>query len=104
MLQVFLNILEFGMDPQQAVEAPRFASFSFPNSFWPHAYNPGSLKAEGRLAPEVFRELEGLGHRVEAWDDWSGAAGGVCAILVDQRRGILIGGADPRRESYAIGR
>src|SRR5690606_31631939 len=40
MLQVFLNIVEFGMDPQTAVEAPRFITYSHPNSFYPHQYHP----------------------------------------------------------------
>ena len=40
MLQVFLNHALFGMPPQMAVEAPRAATYNFPNSFWPHAYEP----------------------------------------------------------------
>ena len=38
MLEVFLNIVEFGMEPQEAIEAPRVISRSFPNSFWPHGF------------------------------------------------------------------
>ena len=41
MLQVLLNMIVFDMNPQQAVEAPRFASYSFPDSFEPHSYSPG---------------------------------------------------------------
>jgi len=104
MLQTFLNIVEFGMDPQQAVEAPRFISLSFPNSFWPHTYLPGRLAVEGRLPPQTVEELARRGHQIEKWADWTDSAGGVCAILVDRERGTLVGGADPRRESYAIGR
>ena len=47
MVQLFLNVFEFGMDVQQAVEAPRFSTWSFPNSFWPHAYHPGLVGIEG---------------------------------------------------------
>ena len=47
MVQLFLNVFEFGMDVQQAVEAPRFSTWSFPNSFWPHAYHPGLVGGRG---------------------------------------------------------
>ncbi len=103
MLQVFLNVLIFGMDPQQAVEAPRFASYSFPSSFAPHSCFPGQLKMESRVRRETVVELEQLGHRVRWWPDWSWRAGGVCTIMVDQVRGVLQGGADPRRPGYAVG-
>ena len=49
MLQVFLNIHLFGMEAQEAVEAPRVASYSFPSSFAPHDYYPGRLKLESRI-------------------------------------------------------
>ena len=103
MLQVFLNVLIFGMDPQQAVEAPRFASYSFPSSFAPHSCFPGQLNMESRVRRETGAALEQLGHRVKWWPDWSWRAGGVCAITVDQSRGVLQGGADPRRPGYAVG-
>ena len=104
MAQTFLNIVELGMDPQQAIEAPRAVSMSFPNSFWPHTYLPGRLAVEGRLPKAVIGELEKRGHEIEVWDDWTAAAGGMCAIMVNREQGILMAGADPRRESYAIGR
>ena len=49
MLQVFLNIHQFGMDPQTAIEAPRFATYSAPSSFEPHEADPGVLKIENRI-------------------------------------------------------
>ncbi len=103
MLQTFLNIVLFGMDPQQAVEAPRFATYSFPDSFEPHRYYPGRLHMEGRIAQEVGTGLSTLGHEVHWWPDWVWRAGAVCCILVDQKTGVLQGGADPRRPSYAVG-
>lgn len=103
MLQAFLNIVEFGMDLQLAVEVPRFSTFSFPNSFYPHDYHPGLLRLEKRINPEVIRALEEKGHRVEMWPEWAWKAGGICAILIDRKNGVLTGAADPRRESYAIG-
>ena len=102
MAQIFLNVVEFGMDPQQAIEAPRFVSMSFPNSFWPHAYRPGVLAVESRVGDDVLSGLTDRGHSIERWADWEALTGGACAIQVD--RGALFAGADPRRESYAIGR
>ena len=102
MAQIFLNVVEFGMDPQQAIEAPRFVSMSFPNSFWPHAYRPGVLAVESRIEDGVLSGLADRGHTIERWPDWEALTGGACAIKVD--RGALFAGADPRRESYAIGR
>lgn len=102
-LQTFLNMVEFGMDPQLAVEAPRFATFSFPNSFYPHDYHPGLLRMESRIPAGIVKELAAKGHRVELWPDWAWKAGGVCVIVIDRQNGVLTGAADPRRESYAIG-
>jgi gamma-glutamyltranspeptidase/glutathione hydrolase len=103
MLQVFLNIHLWGMTPQAAVEAPRFASFSFPRSSAPHAYDPGLLKLEARIGADVGRALAGLGHDVRDWPEWDYAAGAVCTILADQRTGMMEGGADPRRPTAVVG-
>ena len=104
MVQTFLNIIEFGMDPQQAIEAPRASTWSFPNSFYPHAYNPGLVAVEGRIDSGVVEDLRSRGHQVEVWDDWTSRMGGMCAIKVNQETGALYGGADPRRDGYAMGR
>ena len=106
-LQFFLNVVEFGMEVQDAIEAPRFSSAHFPSSFYPHNAVPGLLRIEGRIPEGVRRELAARGHRVEVKEDWS--EGDVLAICVDLERGILRGGADPRGEqskrmpSYAMG-
>ncbi len=103
MLQVFLNIIEFGMEPQEAIEAPRVISHSFPNSFWPHGSLPGEVTVEARIAPPVREALRGRGHLVKDDDDWSAGVSLVCAITVDPETGTRAGGADPRSTSYAIG-
>ncbi|MGH8666523.1 MAG: gamma-glutamyltransferase family protein [Burkholderiales bacterium] len=103
MVQVFLNVHVFGMDVQSAIEAPRFASYSFPGSFEPHPYFPGLLMMEGRIAAATGEALKARGHRVEWWDEWTWLAGAPCAIVVDQEHGILHGGADPRRPAYVLG-
>ena len=101
MLQVFLNHAVRGMDPQAAIEAPRFASESFPGSFWPHTHKPGVL----RLEPGYMRHAGGLeakGHTIAPWPDLGWRAGGVCAIAIDGESGDRIAGADPRRECMAL--
>ena len=103
MLQVFLNVAVFGMNPQQAVEAPRFATFSFPDSWDPHPYYPGRLTLERRIAEETGQILASYGHDVTWWPAWIWRAGAVCAIQADPTQSVLMGGADPRRPSYALG-
>jgi gamma-glutamyltranspeptidase / glutathione hydrolase len=103
MLQVFLNATVFGMPLQQAIEAPRVASRSFPDSFWPHAYSPGKLEIEGRIPRETRDALAAIGHDVSVWPDWEWRAGAVDAVLVDED-GVRWGGADPRRGALAIAR
>lgn len=103
MLQVFLNIVDFGMEPQEAIEAPRVVSHSFPNSFWPHDSRPGEVTVEARIDAAVRSTLSDRGHLVLDQDDWSPAVSRVCAITVDPDTGVRAGGADPRSTSYAIG-
>ena len=103
MLQVFLNIVEFGMEPQEAIEAPRVISRSFPNSFWPHGSLPAEVTVEARVAPEVRDTLMSRGHILDDDEEWSVAVSHVCAITIDSESGVRAGGADPRSTSYAIG-
>ena len=102
MLQVLLNIVAFGMDMQDAVEAPRFASASFPSSFEPHAYNPGLLQLEASLAGDCGEALVKLGHQIEAWPESFWQAGSVSAIMADPRAGEVRAAADHRRAAHAI--
>ena len=103
MLQVFLNATTFGMPLQQAIEAPRVASRSFPDSFWPHVYAPGKAEVEGRIVHDVREALTRMGHEVVSWPDWEWRAGAVCAVMVGPE-GTRWAGADPRRGAHAIGR
>ena len=103
MLQVFLNTTVFGMPLQEAIEAPRLASRSFPDSFWPHTYSPGKLEAERRIPKETRDALVGMGHEVAEWPDWEWRAGSVCAVKVGPE-GTRWGGADPRRGALSIAR
>ena len=102
-LQVFLNMTVFGMDPQTAVEVPRFASYSWPASAIPHSYAPGQLNLEAAIDHSVGEELASFGHAVKWWPERTWRAGSVCTIRSDLESGVLNGGADPRRTAYAIG-
>ncbi len=104
MVQLFLNVAEFGMNVQQAIEQPRASTWSFPNSFWPHAYRPGLVGVESRIDPSVVDELRKRGHDVDVWNEWTPRMGSLCAIEIDRERGALFGGADLRRDGYAMGR
>ncbi|HUF93819.1 MAG TPA: gamma-glutamyltransferase [Candidatus Limnocylindria bacterium] len=103
MLQVLLNMTVFGMPPQQAVEAPRVASRSFPDSFWPHTMAPNKVEAERRLPADTRAALAAMGHDVAEWTDWEWRAGAVIAVKIgpDNTRWTA---ADPRRGSHAITR
>ena len=103
MVQLLLNVVDHGMDVQAAIEAPRFRSENFPNSFWPHAYLPGRLNVEARVPQAVRDRLAAMGHDVQDYPAWTWLCGGACAILVDREHGVLTGGADPRRACYALG-
>jgi gamma-glutamyltranspeptidase/glutathione hydrolase len=101
MLQVLLNIAVFGMSPQEAVEAPRFASYNFRASTWPGNVEPGRLCLEEGIGDSAARALVERGRNVMRWPRWCWSAGGVCLSGRDAE-GLFMGAADPRRESYAL--
>ena len=104
MVQLLVNIIDYGMNPQQAMDAPRCATFSFPRSSDPHPYTPGLAHLESRVDESVPAALLDMGHDLRMWPAWTKTAGSLGAILVDHEEGVLHGGADPRRVAYAIGR
>lgn len=101
MLQVLLNIIDFGMPPQEAVEAPRFQTEHFYTSFAFHEFVPGKLNLEARIPKPVAEKLETLGHRVTVTGDWSNAS---APTVIQVTPGVLQGGADPRRGRFIFGR
>lgn len=102
MLQVLLNILHFGMDVQEAIEAPRVASHSFPSSFAPYEYFPGRLAVESRIPEAVRSDLAARGHEIKPWPERTWLAGSVEVVLSEPGAGLIHAGADPRRAAYAI--
>jgi gamma-glutamyltranspeptidase/glutathione hydrolase len=101
-LQFFLNVIEFGMDIQEALDAPTVHSEHFPSSFYPRQAHPVRVVAEDRIPPEVIAELERRGHEVVVADGW---ANGKCmSIRYDGERGVIMGGVSPRGQiGYALG-
>ncbi len=98
-LQLVLNTLVFGMNPQQAVEAPRFSTQTLVNSFYPRAYRPGQLNVEPGIPQATRAALSDLGHTVSE----IGACGiGAVVTRRDPATGVLMAGADPRRPTYAL--
>lgn len=102
MLQVVLNMLNFGMEVQEAIEAPRVATYAFPSSFAPFEHFPRRLAVERRILPQVRDALAALGHEIKEWPDFSYLAGSVEVIRTDPGTGLIAAGADPRRPAYAI--
>ena len=101
-LQFFLNYVEFGMNIQEALDAPTVHSVHFPSSFYPRDAYPGVMVAESRIPPQVIAELKHRGHEVVMTDAW--ANGKVMAIRYDKVREVIIGGASPKGDiGYAIG-
>jgi gamma-glutamyltranspeptidase/glutathione hydrolase len=103
MVQMYVNMVDFDMDVQQAIEAPRFMTESFPGSFWPHTSHPGQIDVESRISQPICETLTAQGHDVQIWPEYARAAGSLCAIVLDPATGTLGAGADPRRENYALG-
>jgi gamma-glutamyltranspeptidase/glutathione hydrolase len=99
-VQTFLNIVEFGMNVQAAIEAPRWTTTSFPSSVFPHRMKPGEMAVEERIPIEVRQELERRGHKVQVRGPWSMNA--TSAILIDPETNTLAAGADPRGDNYAL--
>lgn len=101
LLQVFMNIIEFGMNPQEAVEAPRFDTQHYVSSFDDHEFLPGSLNIESRVSSKTIQELSQKGHKVRVQGDW-GTLSAPTVIIYDPKTGVASAGADPRRSRYAV--
>ena len=101
LLQVFLNVDEFSMNPQEAVESPRFDSEAMYSSFDAHEDQPLVLGLEKRIPASVREELRERGHKVVIQGDW----GNPCAPTVveyDPKNRVIMGGADVRGYRYAL--
>jgi gamma-glutamyltranspeptidase/glutathione hydrolase len=90
-LQMILNIVEFGADPQQAIEAPRF-----------RVWEETRMQIEDRVDPGVREALSARGHVLESVGEFSVYVGGGQSVMIDPGSGARLAGADPRRDGYAL--
>lgn len=91
-VQMLLNILEFGMNIQEAIEAPRF-----------RVMEGLTMNIESRVSSDTISGLAEKGHDVKLSGEWSMGVGGGHGIYLNQETGMMVGGADPRRGGYALG-
>src|SRR2546421_183576 len=93
------NMIEFGMNVQRAIEAPKWLTRAFPASPFPHTMYPGDLSVGSRVPESVRKQLLARGHKLRVTGPWSD--GSLAAIVVDLKTGVLNAGTDPRSEAYA---
>ncbi|MGN5236482.1 MULTISPECIES: gamma-glutamyltransferase [unclassified Rhodococcus (in: high G+C Gram-positive bacteria)] len=98
-MQLLSHLLDHGLDPQEAVEAPRFTAY--PGSDANTLGDAPELRVEGRVGDDVLRALSDMGHQVQALDAF-GAEGSAQIVSVDER-GVMSGGSDPRQEGVVLG-
>jgi gamma-glutamyltranspeptidase/glutathione hydrolase len=99
-VQVLCDMIDFGMDVQEAGDAPRFRHSGSSEPTGQRAMDGGTVALESGIDAGVVRALEARGHRLVASP---GGFGGYQAIRIDRERGILIGGSDPRKDGAAMG-
>ena len=86
------DLIDFDMDIQTAINTPRINN-----------YESGPLKIEARIPADVQQELVEMGHKLRVKKDFDLYFGGAQGVVIDQKSGVLHGGADPRRDGKAIG-
>jgi gamma-glutamyltranspeptidase/glutathione hydrolase len=103
LMQIFLNVVQWGMTPQQAMDHPRLGSYNFPGTGQEINTNPAQLNLEARIPKKTFETLEKMGHKVGNWGLWSYLCGDGTITYRDPKTGFIMAAADPRREMYALG-
>ncbi len=99
LLQFFLNVVEFGMTPQQAVEAPNINSYQMRSSFGAHESRPGHLLLASSTPDSIRTSLEQMGYTLEFEERTSGP---INAILFDRAHGTMWGASSNHGEDYGI--
>ena len=98
--QMLVNLIDFDLPGQQAIEAPRFVLTANPNF-----YKPGAeiiVEIENRVPAQTIAALKAMGHTVRVLPGW-GSLGHMQAIRIDPKTGTMTAGGDPRRTAYAMG-
>jgi gamma-glutamyltranspeptidase / glutathione hydrolase len=99
-LQILLNIIEFGMSPQEAIEVPRFQTEHLYASFDFHNFFPGKLNLERRIPQSTIERLSAMGYHISVIGDWANAT---AATVIQISTEVLQGGCDPRRGRFIFG-
>ncbi|HKN64637.1 MAG TPA: gamma-glutamyltransferase, partial [Gemmatimonadaceae bacterium] len=99
LLQFFLNVVEWGMTPQQAVEAPNINSFQMRSSFGAHENRPGRMLISNQTPMEIRSALQGMGYTLQVGDRTSGP---INAIMFDTKHRTMWGGSSNNGEDYGI--
>jgi gamma-glutamyltranspeptidase/glutathione hydrolase len=100
LIQFFLNVVEFGMNVQEAAEAANMNSYQMRSSFADHEINPGRMLLREDTPPWIRKELSQMGYDIEFWDRTSGP---INAIFFDWEHGSFWGGSSNFGEDYGIG-
>ena len=103
LLQVFLNVVVWGMSPEQALDQPRFGSYNFPGTGSEVNLNPAVLNVEDRVPAETVEALRAMGHDVRPWGLWNWRACAPTVTWRDPETGVMIAAGDVRRETASLG-
>ncbi len=103
LLQVFLNVVVWGMSPEQAVDQPRFGSYNFPATGSEVNTSPALLRMEDRIPAETADALRAMGHDVQSWGLWNWRACAPTVTWRDPETGLMIAAGDVRRETASLG-
>ena len=104
LLQFFLNMVEFGMNVQEAAEADNFLSFQLHDSFGDHRKEPGRLAVNESVSEFTREQLTGMGYAVEVgvWGSRDRTSGPINAIFFDWQNGTFQGGSSNHGDDYGI--
>ncbi|HEV2853395.1 MAG TPA: gamma-glutamyltransferase [Thermoanaerobaculia bacterium] len=100
LLQFFLDVVEFGMNVQEAAEGPNITSYQMRSSFGDHESLPGRITLQASTPPWVQEELKKMGYKIDVVERNSGP---INAILLDHANGTMWGGSSDYGEDYGIG-
>ena len=103
LLQIFLNVVVWGMSPEQALDQPRFGSYNFPATGSEVNRNPAVLYMEDRIPAETAEALSAMGHDVRSWGLWNWRAGAPTVTWRDPQTGVMTAAGDVRRETASLG-
>jgi gamma-glutamyltranspeptidase/glutathione hydrolase len=103
LLQVMLNVIEWQMPIEHAVDQPRLGSSNFPGTGGEVNRTPGVLFIENRISEAVVKDLESRGHIVRSWGSWNYLTGSPTVTFREPLTGLMVAAADVRREALALG-